>query len=150
MSEQSWLPVFRSPRSTVTRVLRSHAFLTSRARAGVLVDDPGALRALADKVETLDHENAPLSAISDQVAAAVSLLRARADSLDARTEPDPGAGRATRERLIVSALDYLVTPVDLIPDFRAGGYIDDVLLLTWVFGNAVNELEPFLADESAG
>lgn len=54
-----------------------------------------------------------------------------------------------RERLIVAALHYLITPVDLIPDFRAGGYIDDVLLMSWVFGNAVNELDPHLADQSS-
>ncbi len=150
MSEQSWRPVFRHPRSTVTRVLRSPAFLASRERAGEIVDDPAALRALADEVEILDHTNAPLSAISDRVAAAVNLLRALADDIDAGTAPVPGAGRAARERLVVSALHYLVTPVDLIPDFRVGGYIDDVLLLSWVFGSAVNELEPYLVDESDG
>ncbi|MGI8701357.1 MAG: hypothetical protein ACR2JU_09155 [Nocardioidaceae bacterium] len=59
MTEPSWRPVLRSPRSTVTRVLQSAAF-----------QDPVALRALADAV-----------------------------------------------------------------------------LLSWVFGTVVNELEPFLADE---
>lgn len=59
MTEQSWRPVFRSPRATVTRVLQSAAF-----------QDPVALRTLADAV-----------------------------------------------------------------------------LLSWVFGTVVNELEPFLADE---
>ena len=57
------------------------------------------------------------------------------------------ASQAARERLIVAALDYLITPVDLVPDFRVGGYIDDVLLLSWVFGVAATELEPFLEED---
>jgi hypothetical protein len=156
MSEQSWKPLFRAPRSTVTKVLQSPAFHHSRKRAGDIVDDPAALRELADVVETLDHENAPLSAIADRVAAAVRFLRCRADrlavqrdALDGRgggeaAEVPTGAASVARERLIVAALHYLVTPVDLVPDFRPGGYIDDVLLLSWVFGAAAHELQPFL------
>lgn len=164
MTEQDWKPLFRTPKSTVTRVLKSPAFNASRERAAVIIDDPAALRRVADAVETLDHANAPLSAIADRVAAAVRYLRAAADRLDREAEPPRGgrsarprsdpqpssaAGQAARERLIVAALHYLITPVDLVPDFRVGGYIDDVLLLSWVFGAAANELEPFL-DEEAG
>jgi uncharacterized membrane protein YkvA (DUF1232 family) len=47
----------------------------------------------------------------------------------------------------VATLHYLITPDDLVPDFRAGGYIDDVLLLSWVFGAAVNELAPYLPND---
>jgi uncharacterized membrane protein YkvA (DUF1232 family) len=112
-------------------------------------------------VETLDYGDAPLSAIEDRVRAAVRLLRDRADRLeasqapvadievahDAEDEVPPGAASLARVRLIIAALDYLITPVDLVPDFRPGGYVDDVLLLSWVFGAAVHELEPFLDAE---
>ena len=164
MAEQSRNPVFRSPKATLTGVLRSAAFLNSRERAGAIIDDPAALRGLADEVESLDHVNHPsLFAIWDRVAAAVRLLRAKADTLEADqaegsklrptpastgVEPARSAGPVARERLIVAALHYLITPVDLIPDFRAGGYIDDALLLSWIFGTAVNELDPFIADQS--
>ena len=60
----------------------------------------------------------------------------------------PAASVAARQRLVVAGLHYLITPDDLVPDFRAGGYLDDVLLLSWVFGAAVNELAPHLADDS--
>jgi len=53
--------------------------------------------------------------------------------------PDVGS----RVRLIVASLHYLITPVDLVPDFRAGGYIDDVLVLSWIFGAAVDELDAY-------
>lgn len=144
MTEPSWRPVYRAPRATVTRVLQSAAFLDARERAAGTLDDPVALRSLADAVEAVDTEDAPLSAIADRVAAAVAFLRAKAEGMPAANAEPPSPGRAARERLIVSALDYLVTPVDLIPDFRAGGYLDDAVLLSWVFGAAVNELEPFM------
>lgn len=151
MTEQSWKPLFRTPKSTVTKVLQSPAFAASRERSGALIEDPEALRDLAAQVETLDHENAPLSAISDRVEAAVRFLRAEADGLDAGSAAhlDTSASQAARRRLIVAALHYLITPVDLVPDFRVGGYIDDVLLLSWVFGAAADELEPFLAHDPA-
>jgi hypothetical protein len=164
MTEQSWKPLFRTPTSTITKVLRSPAFLHARERSADLVEDPAELRSLADRVEALDHDQSPLSAVVDRVSAAVRFLRARADRLEGR--PDPAqdgsapqseahrearasltAGTAARERLLAASLVYLVTPDDLVPDFRAGGYIDDVLLLSWVFGAAVNELEPFLAED---
>ncbi len=161
MSEQSWTPLFRAPKATVTKVLGSAAFADSRERARGIIDDPAALRTLADVVETIDHTNAPLSAISDRVAAAVRFLRAQADRLDTHAgtvskagapptnteSAPPAAGRAARERLVVAALHYLVTPVDLVPDFRVGGYVDDVLLLSWIFGAVANELEPYMEDD---
>lgn len=149
MTEQNWRPLFRTPKSTVTKALRSPAFLASRERAAVIIDDAAALRELAGVVESLDHTDAPLSAIADRVAAAVEFLRSRADALASGSDDQPSASSAARSRLIVAALHYLITPVDLVPDFRAGGYIDDVLLLSWVFGAASNELEPFL-DEVPG
>jgi uncharacterized membrane protein YkvA (DUF1232 family) len=148
MTDQNWKPLFRAPKSTVTKVLRSPAFLHSRERSAAIVDDADALRALADLVESLDHANAPLAVVADRVVAAVRFLRARAKDLDAgvATDRTPSAGVVTRERLLVASLHYLVTPVDLVPDFQAGGYIDDVVLLAWVFGVATNELTPHLAD----
>lgn len=165
MSEQSWKPLFRTPTSTVTRVLRSPAFLHSRERSIEILENPLDLRALADMVESLEYTDAPLSAVADRVAAAVRFLHATANRLDSDhpvepepsdVDPDPGAtapqatpsaGAAARERLLVATLHYLITPDDLVPDFRAGGYIDDVLLLSWVFGAAVNELAPYLPDD---
>ena len=163
MSEQTWMPRCRVPASTVTKILRSHAFLNSRECSATIVESSRELRELADLVEALDHASAPLAAVADRVAAAVRFLRARADRLDDATAPtrdspdsplmaDTGrvpasAGVATRERLLVAGLHYLVTPVDLVPDFKAGGYIDDGFLLAWVFGVATHELTPYLTED---
>ena len=164
MTDQNWKPLFRAPTSTITRVLRSPAFLHSREHSAVIAENPDELRALADLVETLDHANAPLAVVADRVVAAVRFLRARADRLDATADPNhssadgaeprtgdtPSAGVAARERLLIASLHYLVTPVDLFPDFRAGGYIDDVVLLAWVFGVATIELAPYLTEDPDG
>ncbi len=161
MTDENWKPLFRAATSTITKVLRSPAFLHSRERSAAIAENPDKLRALADSVETLDHLNAPLAVIADRLVAAVRFLHARAKDLEtadsasdsglAAVELPPGrspsAGVATRERLLVASLDYLVTPVDLVPDFRPGGYIDDVVLLAWVFGVATNELAPYLPDD---
>jgi hypothetical protein len=160
MTGDNWKPLFRARTSTVTKVLRSAAFLHSRERAAAIAENPDELRALAGLVESLDHTNAPLAVVADRVLAAVRFLHERADRLDLPTEstdvtPEmaepqegrtPTAGVAARERLLVASLHYLVTPVDLVPDFQAGGYIDDVVLLAWVFGVASRELTPYLPD----
>lgn len=164
MTDQTWTPLFRTPTPTVTKIVRSHAFLRSRERSVTIIENSGELRALADLVDMLDQASGPLAAVADRVAAAVRFLRDRANRLEDAAalthyrphvaEPEnndaPSAGVATRERLLVAGLDYLVTPDDLVPDFRAGGYIDDVLLLAWVFGVATNELTRYLADEPGG
>ena len=33
---------------------------------------------------------------------------------------------------IITALGYLITPIDLIPDFLLGGLVDDGAVLAWV------------------
>lgn len=164
MTDQNWKPLLRTPKSTVTKALNSPAFINSRERAGELIADSAALRGLADRVEAMDHTNAPLCTVADRVASAVTFLRAKADRLDAASSPTaesgtprsrsdavatPDAATAARERLLVAALHYLITPVDLVPDFHAGGYVDDALLLSWVFGVAHHQLEPYLDDEAS-
>jgi Protein of unknown function (DUF1232) len=167
VTEPSWRPHFRTPKATVTTVLRSAAFTASRERAAVVIEDREALRALGDQVETVELDEAPLSTVADRVSAAVRFLRARADALDttdsSTTDPrrshrpgrpdlatPPLAGAAARERLVVAALHYLVTKDDLVPDFRVGGYLDDVIVLSWVFGAAADELRPFLDGHERG
>lgn len=106
----------------------------------------------------------PLSAVSDQVTAAVGFVRDTAARLESDAVPSPDAdqtpgvhaerqaaspaGVAARERLIIATLLYLITPDDLLPDFRAGGYLDDVLVLAGVLGAAVNELAPYMVSIS--
>jgi len=120
MSEQSWKPLFRTPKSTITKVLNSPAFENSRQQARIILEDPAALRRLAERVDAIDRVNAPLSAITDRVAAAVRFLQARAHDLevpsDSSTDDDASIPAhisenqtatvvsAARERLVVASL----------------------------------------------
>lgn len=47
--------------------------------------------------------------------------------------------------LIVAALVYVVTPIDIIPDILLGGLIDDANVLMWALGEANIELEKYKA-----
>jgi uncharacterized membrane protein YkvA (DUF1232 family) len=144
--EQSWKPLLRNSRPTVTKVLNCEAFRVSRETAGVIITDPEALRELALLVEAIDITPTALVVLADRLEAAVRFMRVKAARLECpdQAEADPTTpATATRERLVVAALHYLVTPYDLVADFSPGDNVDDVLLLSWVFGAAVNELSPF-------
>lgn len=54
-------------------------------------------------------------------------------------------GVSTRNiALSIAALLYVLSPLDLIPDFIAGGMLDDIALLTWLYKNVEGEIEQFL------
>lgn len=43
--------------------------------------------------------------------------------------------------MIIASLIYLVMPIDLIPDFLLGGYIDDALVIGYVVKKTSDELD---------
>jgi uncharacterized membrane protein YkvA (DUF1232 family) len=45
--------------------------------------------------------------------------------------------------LIVTALIYFISPIDLIPDWLPGGFIDDAALVTWVMQSINSEIQKF-------
>lgn len=50
--------------------------------------------------------------------------------------------------VIVAAIVYFVTPVDLIPDFiPVAGFIDDLGVLVWVFNKMREEIDDYIAWE---
>lgn len=51
--------------------------------------------------------------------------------------------------LSVAALLYLISPIDLVPDFLIGGLLDDLALLTWLYKTFGDEIERFLEWEDA-
>ncbi len=141
---------------TVSKMYRSAAFRRSRAEAEILVQDPSALRRLADDVDGIDVRGQPLELVADGIAAAVAFTRDLADRLEAdRTAAEAAAATLTggdlaRHRLLVAGLHYLITPVDVIPDFKPGGYVDDAVLLSLVFGMASDDLASFPDEGFAG
>lgn len=45
--------------------------------------------------------------------------------------------------LIIGSLIYLVSPIDLIPDFLIGGFIDDIAVLGYVIKKISDELNAY-------
>lgn len=45
--------------------------------------------------------------------------------------------------IIVGAIVYVVTPVDLLPDFIPAGFVDDLSILGWAASQAVAELRKY-------
>ena len=45
--------------------------------------------------------------------------------------------------IIVGAIIYVVTPVDLLPDFIPAGFVDDLSILGWAASQAVAELRKY-------
>lgn len=59
---------------------------------------------------------------------------------------------ASQLALMVGALAYLITPVDLMPEALLGpfGLLDDAFVLTWLAGSVVQVTEDYLGWERAG
>lgn len=45
--------------------------------------------------------------------------------------------------MIIASLIYLVSPIDLIPDFLIGGFIDDALVIGYVVKKTSEELQAY-------
>jgi uncharacterized membrane protein YkvA (DUF1232 family) len=45
--------------------------------------------------------------------------------------------------LIITALIYFISPIDLIPDWLPGGFIDDAALITWVLQSMSSDVQKF-------
>ena len=45
--------------------------------------------------------------------------------------------------LIITALIYFISPIDLIPDWLPGGFIDDAAVITWVLHSINTDIQKF-------
>lgn len=45
--------------------------------------------------------------------------------------------------IIVAAIIYLLSPVDVIPDFIVGGFVDDMSVIAWAFSKVGKELSMY-------
>ena len=45
--------------------------------------------------------------------------------------------------IIIAAIIYVVTPIDLLPDFMPPGLIDDISILAWAVKQAATELSRY-------
>jgi uncharacterized membrane protein YkvA (DUF1232 family) len=50
----------------------------------------------------------------------------------------------------VTALVYFISPLDFIPDFLVGGFLDDALVVGWILSSIKNDLDVFVFWENMG
>jgi uncharacterized membrane protein YkvA (DUF1232 family) len=114
-----------------------------RVHAVRLMSDPEATKQLADEAEKkAKGATGPLRDILGEVKALIRLVRAYAS----------GTYRAVPFEsmvIIVLALIYLVSPIDVIPDFLPGGLIDDAAVLAFALAQVREEVIDFMAWEVA-
>jgi uncharacterized membrane protein YkvA (DUF1232 family) len=116
---------------------RSHDFEQARNRADRLLRDPDAAQRLADRAEQrAEREDGPLKGVINDVRALIRLVRAY-------VRGDYRAVAWESMVLIVGALVYLVSPLDVIPDFLPGGLVDDAAVVVFVLGLVHEEVADF-------
>ncbi len=113
-------------------------FRREKKKADRLVENPLAvLRAAERASERARKARGPLARIWDDLQTALRLARA----WSRRDYRDVTRGTIV---LVVAGLLYLLSPIDAILDaIPVLGFLDDALVLGWVFGQVRSELEAF-------
>ena len=112
-----------------------------QSRAAKLARSPEQLRSLlaaaATKADRAGRFSAKFAAVRSELYAFISLLRAW-------TSGDYRANSTKAMVTVAAAVLYFLTPLDLLPDFILGlGLIDDVAVISYVFGAVREEIAAF-------
>lgn len=51
--------------------------------------------------------------------------------------------RIDRLLIILSALLYVIDPIDIVPDFLVGGFLDDATVIGWAITKVAEELQEY-------
>lgn len=146
-------PVKKAPASTKRKRLgaarelarsapMSKYFANARTRAKKMIDDPEALKRVADEANRSGaNRSGPFAAVMDEFRTLVRLVVAYARG---NYRDIPPASLVT----VVAGLLYVVSPLDLIPDpIPVLGYSDDAVVIGWVLKSVRAELDAFRAWE---
>jgi uncharacterized membrane protein YkvA (DUF1232 family) len=115
----------------------SKFFKKARKRAKKVIDDPKAMRKVAEEASrTANSRTGPFQAVLDDFRTLIRLVVAYSRGHYRKIPPDQLA-------IVVAGLIYVVSPIDLIPDFLPGGYVDDALVIGWVIKTVRAELDAF-------
>ena len=122
---------------TASSVRASKFFKKSRKRAKKLIDDPKAMRKVAEEASrTANNRTGPFQAVLGDFRTLIRLVVAYSRGHYRKIPPEQLA-------IVVAGLIYVVSPIDLIPDFLPGGYVDDALVIGWVIKTVRTELDAF-------
>ena len=119
---------------TVTRTISKAAWLKMAKK---FVGDNTKLIALAgEAVKYVGNKKGTLKGIKDDVLLLCAYVR------DVATGRYKGY-KVWHLTVIVAAIIYLLSPIDVIPDFIVGGFIDDMSVIAWAFSQVGKELSTY-------
>ncbi len=120
----------------------SKYFAKARTRARKMLDDPEALKRVADEsYRSGASRSGHFAGVMDDFRTLVRLVVAYARGTYRDIPPDSLA-------LVVAGLLYVVSPIDLIPDaLLVVGFMDDAVVIGWVIKSVRQELDAFRAWE---
>jgi uncharacterized membrane protein YkvA (DUF1232 family) len=126
-------------------VRTSKFFKRSRKRAAKLVEDPKAMRRMAEEASrTANSRSGPFQAVIDDFRTMIRLVVAYSRGHYRKIPADQLV-------IVVAGLIYVVSPIDVIPDFLPGGFADDAVMVGWVIRTVRSELVAFREwEEGAG
>ncbi len=130
-------------RTLLTNPRLRRAFAGYRGRAREMLRDPQALEALATEArkQATNSPSARIRELGDQIKRLGRLVRAYANG----SYREISVGHIA---LVVAAILYFVTPLDLVPDAIPGaGLLDDATVFAFVLARLDVELERFAAWE---
>ncbi|WP_082582069.1 YkvA family protein [Aeromicrobium sp. Root236] len=116
----------------------SKFFKNARKRAGSIIQNPEKLKKLAaDSASRAGDRSGPFEEVLGDLKAMIRMVTSYAKGDYRQISTDTLL-------LVVAALVYVVSPIDLIPDAIPGvGLLDDVTVVVWVVGRVKNELDAF-------
>ncbi len=130
-------------RTLLSNTKLRQAFASYRGRARSMLQDPQALEALAAQArnQAAHSPNSRIRELGDQIKRLGRLVRAYANG----SYREISVGNIV---LVVAAILYFVTPLDLVPDAIPGaGLMDDATVFAFVLARLNVELAQFAAWE---
>ena len=126
-------------------VPRNKFFRNARQRAGRILRNKERLNHLlhvsADKLKEINVRNIKNSTLVERIRVLIRMVRAYASGRYRGI-------KITNVLLLVAAIVYFVTPLDLVPDFiPITGFVDDFTVVLWVYGKLQEEIDAYLAWE---
>lgn len=107
------------------------------AKANPVISDPKKVRELLTKVTELQG----MEGLKEAVANLKVLVNYIQDVVNGGYKDYVGVNLV----LAVAATIYVVSPIDVIPDFLLGGFVDDVSIVTWAIKQLNEELSRYRA-----
>ncbi len=107
-----------------------------RDKASDLYEDRGKIAELLQKVKKMLEGNKELKSLIDDLKVLIELIK---DYYNGRYK-ELSQGSVI---LILISLIYLVTPIDIIPDFVLGGFIDDAAVIAYILKKITSEIDAY-------